>query len=209
MANDAINATPNLKFKDNLTPLEAFSKSRVSINPKHWYHFGCPVYVLATPLQQAGGIHHKWKERSRLGLYLGRSPQHSRSVALVLNIETGFVSPQFHVKFDPTFQTLRQGGRIPDSSWQQKAGFAKGKETVATEPTVDDIPAPVPPTIPLEVTTPDVTLRPSIGPTRMDQAAPQSEQQPTTASPTEEQRPPLSEGEPVAHQEMPEPSQTQ
>ena len=131
MANDSINMTPNLKSKDQNTPLELFSSTKVTTNPKHWHHFGCPVYMLSTPLQQAGGIQHKWKERSRVGIYLGRSPQHSRSVALVLDIETGFVSPQFHVKFDPTFQTLRNGNRPPASLWQQKCGFISGYETTS------------------------------------------------------------------------------
>jgi transposase InsO family protein len=91
--------------------------------PKYWQHFGFPVYVLSSNLQQVGGIHHKWKERSKLGIYLGRSPQHARTVALVLDTETGFVSPQFHVKFDPTFQTTREGGHQPPGLWQQKCGF--------------------------------------------------------------------------------------
>jgi len=37
------------------------------------------------------------------GNYLGRSPQHARLVALVLNLTTGHISPQFHIKFDPSF----------------------------------------------------------------------------------------------------------
>jgi hypothetical protein len=44
---------------------------------------------------------------------------------------TGLTSPQFHVKFDPTFQTLRKsfGGQSPPSNWQAKCGFIleKGK----------------------------------------------------------------------------------
>jgi hypothetical protein len=34
------------------------------------------------------------------------------------------VSPQFQVKFNPTFQTKREGGHQPASTWQQqKCGF--------------------------------------------------------------------------------------
>ena len=45
-------------------------------------------------------------------------------VSLVLNLETGLVSPQFHVKLDSNFQTLREkGARTPTSSWQVKCGF--------------------------------------------------------------------------------------
>jgi hypothetical protein len=141
MANNAINMTPNLKFKDFRTPLETFSNSRVTTNPKHWYHFGCPVYTLNAPLQMSGGIHHKWKEQARLGLYLGQSPQHARSVALVLDIETGFVSPQFHVKFDPLFQTVQETERKVSSLWQEKCGFvANSYPSAATGDTTNVVP---------------------------------------------------------------------
>jgi hypothetical protein len=33
------------------------------------------------------------------------------------------VSPQFHIKFDPTFQTIREGTHQRASSWQEKCGF--------------------------------------------------------------------------------------
>ena len=124
MANDSINATPSLQVKGNTTPVELFANTKVATNPKYWFHFGCPVYVLAEQLQSSKPIFHKWKERARVGLYLGKSPSHSREVALVLNLETGLVSPQFHVKLDSTFQTLREPGTdIPQSQWQIKAGF--------------------------------------------------------------------------------------
>ena len=39
-------------------------------------------------------------------MYLGHSPFHAGSVALVFNPRTGRVSPQFHVIFDDTFLTV-------------------------------------------------------------------------------------------------------
>jgi len=121
MATDAMNATPNLKFKDGRTPLESFARTKIASNPKHWHHFGCPAYTLAQELQMDTSIYHKWKGRSRVGVYLGQSPQHARDVSLVLNLETGLVSPQFHVKLDSTFQTLREEGiQVPPSQWQHK-----------------------------------------------------------------------------------------
>ena len=54
------------------------------------------------------------------GVYLGMSPNHASSVALVLNLATGHVSPQFHVVFDDEFSTvqyLRSGERPP--FWEQ------------------------------------------------------------------------------------------
>ena len=54
------------------------------------------------------GIDPKCDARSLAGIYLGQSPIHNRKVALVLNIHTGYISPQFHVKFDESFRTVQQ-----------------------------------------------------------------------------------------------------
>ena len=67
--------------------------------------FGCPVYVLDAALQDGKKIP-KWNPRARLGLFLGFSDVHSSQVPLVLNTETGKISPQFHVIFDDKFATV-------------------------------------------------------------------------------------------------------
>ena len=48
----------------------------------------------------------KWEPRSRLGIYVGHSPAHAGTLALVLNPRTGHVSPQFHIVFDDLFTTV-------------------------------------------------------------------------------------------------------
>jgi hypothetical protein len=80
--------------------------------------------VLDNALQQQK-LKGKWHDRSRVGIYLGRSPFHACTVALVLNLVTGRVSPQFHVQFDPSFQTVKNsfGGKSPPSLWQSVCGF--------------------------------------------------------------------------------------
>ena len=92
----------------------------VNNNKKHWKPFGCPVSVLDESLQ-TGTPFSKWKQRARVGIYLGQSPIHNRNVALVLNRNTGHVSPQFHVKFDSSFQTVRQDQL--ECTWQQSTFF--------------------------------------------------------------------------------------
>ena len=77
MANESSNEMPSLAFKDGRTPLQAFAGSRATTNPRFWQPFACPVYVLDPALQTAGGILGKWKDRARVGLYLGRSPNHA------------------------------------------------------------------------------------------------------------------------------------
>ena len=127
MANEAINNTPSFQNAARFTPVQIFTETKVNPNPKHFVPFGCPTYVLKNELAQ-NKPHHKWNHRSRVGIYLGTSPQHGRNVALVLNRETGLVSPQFHVKYDRQFQTVRQD-RF-DSLWQQKSGLLSEKPSI-------------------------------------------------------------------------------
>ena len=133
-ANDVANATPK-KGKDS-SPLELFSGVKVA--PKLWYFhsFGCPTYVLDSALQSEQGAP-KWRRRARLGVYFGPSPNHARSVALVLNPHTGHVSPQFHVKFDEFFETVQQKSTdldAPDPEWKYLSGFAIHKGSPGRQP---------------------------------------------------------------------------
>jgi len=120
MANNAINESPNLKDKLGRSPLQMFSNTNIQLHEKHWVPFGCPTYVLNSKLQSGNSLN-KWESRARVGIYLGRSPDHGRNIALVLDRVTGLVSPQFHVAFDKGFNTVKQD--TFDTHWQLKAGF--------------------------------------------------------------------------------------
>ena len=52
-------------------------------------------------------------------MYLGRSPVHASNVALVLNLNTGHVSPQYHLVFDDEFSTVKYltSNNIPLPNW--------------------------------------------------------------------------------------------
>ena len=41
---------------------------------------------------------------------MGWSPMHASSVTLVHSLMTGHLSPQFHVVFDPWFETVNENG---------------------------------------------------------------------------------------------------
>ncbi|GFH52929.1 hypothetical protein CTEN210_09405 [Chaetoceros tenuissimus] len=125
-ANNAINHTPNMKDNDKRSPYQIFTDTKVNVNPKHFKPFGCPVYILENELQQ-NKPYHKWKQRSKVGIYLGKSEQHGRNVSLVLNRTTGLVSPAFHVKHDSSFHSVKQDHF--DSLWQIKAGLVKATPT--------------------------------------------------------------------------------
>ena len=77
--------------------------------------WGCPVFVLISKAQD--GKAPKWDPRSRVGIYLGHSPTHAGSVAMVLNPKTLHVSPQYHVVFDDNFSTVASmaNGTIPEN----------------------------------------------------------------------------------------------
>ena len=120
MANDVYNNSPCFQLDDNISPMQILSGSNVSINVKHYRPFGCPAFVLNNALQQ-NKPHAKWDERARIGVYLGKSPHHNRNVALILNRETGLVSPQYHISYDEEFRTVINDEY--DSLWKIKAGF--------------------------------------------------------------------------------------
>jgi hypothetical protein len=76
----------------------------------------CPCYVLDSRLHNVGSIGPpKWEPRSNICVYLGHSPFHAGSVALVYNPSTGHVCPQYHVVFDDDFTTVpyMEAGTIP------------------------------------------------------------------------------------------------
>ena len=80
---------------------------------------------MANPLQSGQKIK-KWEQRARVGINLGFSPRHARTVSLVLSLDTGLVSPQFHIAHDDFFETVRQDQDTKvESKWQTLAGLNK------------------------------------------------------------------------------------
>ena len=77
----------------------------------------------------------KWEPRSRCGVYLGHSPMHAGSVALVFNPRTGRVSPAYHVVFDDGFTTVpyMKAATLPPN-WDD---LAKNAAEIATTETYE------------------------------------------------------------------------
>eukprot|EP00978_Attheya_sp_CCMP212_P015453 scaffold39891_cov70-Attheya_sp.AAC.1 len=146
-ANDSINHAPHLM--DKVIPIEAFTGTQSPMKIRLQHTFGFPTYALNSKLQGGKSIP-KWQERARVGIYLGLSPQHSRSVALVLSLSTGLVSPQFHVEFDDLFETVgkRAGNPVTVSKWQILSGLKVGVKSVIENNSVSEgarhTPAPAP-----------------------------------------------------------------
>jgi hypothetical protein len=106
--------------RDLKTAEELFSGTERQVELTDLHPFGCPVYVLDSKLQSGNGSIPRWEPRSRVGVYLGHSSEHAGSVALVLNLTTGHVSPQFHCVFDDDFTTVEhlRLGTIP-TNWEE------------------------------------------------------------------------------------------
>ena len=70
-ANNAYSSTPLLAQPQGLSPLQFFTGNKLQDNPNHWHPFGCPNYILNEALFSSQKINHKWKSRSKVGVYLG------------------------------------------------------------------------------------------------------------------------------------------
>ena len=118
--------------KDGKTREQLFSGTNENgLNADDFHVFGCPVYVLDPRLQSGISALPKWEPRCRVGVYLGHSPQHAGNVALVLNLSTGHVSPQYHVVFDDKFTTVphMKHGTVPPN-WKDL--FENNREQVSS-----------------------------------------------------------------------------
>ena len=124
-ANEIMISTPT--EDSDKSPQELFSSVNISPKIKHFHTFACPTYILDNALQ---GQHYlpKWQKRAQLGVYLGPSPNHSRTVHLILNLRMGHVSPQYHVKHDDFFETVSNKNSNFDSQepeWKRLSGLVK------------------------------------------------------------------------------------
>ena len=130
-ANEVRNATP--MERQTKTRMELFTQVAIAPKLKHFHTFGCPTYILDNKLQGNQAIQ-KWQARSHLGIYLGPSPNHSRSISLILNPRTGHTSPQYHVKHDDFFETVHPSKATnfdaPNPEWKYLARLLHRKRPV-------------------------------------------------------------------------------
>ena len=87
------------------SPLELFSRKTWPISKFQDFHvWGSPAYVLDSSL--AGGRQvPRWQARSSRCVFVGQSSKQGHGVPLVLNLDTGKITAQYHVVVDDWFQT--------------------------------------------------------------------------------------------------------
>ena len=129
----------NLPTQDGLSPSEKFFRAKVRSHDhlRRAHVWGCPAYVLDPRLQDGKKIP-KFDPRSRQGRFLGYSPDHASSVALILNTRTGYISPQFHVVFDDFFETVRGVDQRQHFDLHQQSDHDKFIEGASVESYFDE-----------------------------------------------------------------------
>ena len=107
-----------------LAPIEYFSGSRLpSFDCLRQLHvWGCPCFVLDPTLQDGKSLP-KWKPRARLSQYLGVASGYSSNIGNILNLRTGFISPQYHVVHDDFFTTAY--APLTEDTWEEVGGIAE------------------------------------------------------------------------------------
>ena len=60
----------------------------------------------------------------RIGQYMGNSEAHAITVGLVRNIQTGSVSPQFHVIYDDSVETVHSSEDSKPLIWEELLTFS-------------------------------------------------------------------------------------
>ena len=108
------NHTP--KSSHGWAPIEIFCGTQVAC--KHLQRvrvWGRPGNVLNPTLQDGKKIP-KWAPKARRGQFLGFSWNHSSTIGLLRNLQTGSINPQFHVVFDELFTTVHSVDE-DDETW--------------------------------------------------------------------------------------------
>jgi hypothetical protein len=105
------NTTKRRSQDYDTSPWEQFTGERSKLDQNDMHSLFCPVYVLDRRMQESTSPP-KWTKRTTQKVYFGHLHHYSKSVPMIWDPQTKLVSPQFHVMFDDTFDTV-QG---PDSN---------------------------------------------------------------------------------------------
>jgi len=102
---DYLNVLPNSVTK--LSPLEYISQFHVQdyAHLQYLHVKGFPTFALDPHLQDGKKLA-DWSPRSSLGIPIGYSQVHSSRFSLFLNIQTGAVTPRYHLVNDDWFSTV-------------------------------------------------------------------------------------------------------
>jgi hypothetical protein len=109
------NHTPNAR--SGIAPIDIITRTQWPRHKLQSLHvWGSPTYVLDPKLQDGKKLP-RWEPRSRLAMFMGFSAHHAHTIPMVLNLQTGHISPQYHVVHDDWYATIPTPGTPdPDES---------------------------------------------------------------------------------------------
>jgi len=122
--------------ESGVSPTEVWSRTKSNHHDLlHTHTWGCPAYVLSPRLREGGNVP-KWDPRSKRGQFVGYSPLHASSVGMIRNLNTHYVSPQFHVMYDDFFETVHSTEGSPPSPeiWERLYTFNRSQVDWDIEP---------------------------------------------------------------------------
>jgi hypothetical protein len=112
-----------MNIETGVSPVSVFTRTiQESATLQNLHTWGCPVYVL-TPKLKDGKKIPNWEPRSRRGQYVGNSPMHASTVGLVRNLQTGTITPQFHLVFDNYYETVHSREDQEPARWGEMLQF--------------------------------------------------------------------------------------
>ena len=101
---DADNSIP----KDCLLSTnKIFNNTKLNFDFTYLHPFGCPTFLLDSSLANSRKIP-RWQPRSKLGIYLDNSQYYAGSISNVINIDTRYISPKYHLVYDDNFSTVNK-----------------------------------------------------------------------------------------------------
>jgi hypothetical protein len=107
--------------RNGICPADVFTGANVPRHRLLYYRvWGCPMYVL-DPKVQAGKKLPRWEPRSRCGMFIVISSQHTSKVPQVLNLINGSITTQYQVVFNDLFSTVASVERDndPHNHWEE------------------------------------------------------------------------------------------
>lgn len=133
------NHVPNTET--GISPSNLFTKTCWPSSRFHDIHvWGCPTYVLDKTISDGKKIP-RWKPQSQRMINMGHSPKHASTVPILLNTNTGTITPQFHVVFDDWFSTITADhDQLPDFNsleWLEMSGQSSFQYIPLDEDNID------------------------------------------------------------------------
>jgi len=119
-----------------VSPVEVWTRTKGNHSDLlHAHTWGSPAYVLSPRLREGGHVP-KWEPRSKRGQFVGYSPLHASNVGMIRNLNTGYVSPQFHVMYDDFFEMVHSDEGSPPSAevWERLYIFNRSQVDWDIEP---------------------------------------------------------------------------